>query len=164
MANIITCFRILCSIMLVFFPISSVKFLITYMLCGLTDVMDGIVARKTNTVSDLGAKLDTGADFIFVVVLLIKILSVIDVPVWLWIWVIAIAGIKIGNVIYGFIYMGRFMVEHTIMNKVTGILLFLLPVTVFFVEIQYSAMVVCSIATFSAIQEGYYIREGREIV
>ena len=108
--------------------------------------------------------MDTGADFIFVVVLLIKILSVIDVPVWLWIWVIAIAGIKIGNVIYGFIYMGRFMVEHTIMNKVTGILLFLLPLTVFIVEMKYSAMAVCSIATFSAIQEGYYIKEGREIV
>lgn len=116
MANIITCFRILCSIMLVFFPISSVQFFITYMLCGLTDVMDGI------------------------------------------------AGIKIGNVIYGFIYMGRFMVEHTIMNKVTGILLFLLPLTVFLIEMKYSAMAVCSIATFSAIQEGYYIREGREIV
>ena len=164
MANIITCFRILCSIMLVFFPISSAQFFITYMFCGLTDVMDGIVARKTNTVSDFGAKLDTGADFIFVVVLLTKILSVIDVPVWLWIWVIAIAGIKIGNVICGFIYMGRFIVEHTIMNKVTGILLFLLPLTVFFVEMKYSAMAVCSIATFSAIQEGYYIREGREIV
>ena len=164
MANIITCFRILCSIMLVFFSISSVQFFITYMFCGLTDVMDGIVARKTNTVSDFGAKLDTGADFIFVVVLLIKILLVIDVPVWLWIWVIAIAGIKIGNVIYGFIYMGRFIVEHTIMNKVTGILLFLLPLTVFFVEMKYSAMAVCSIATFSAIQEGYYIKEGREIV
>ena len=164
MANIITCFRILCSIMLVFFPISSVQFFITYMFCGLTDVMDGIVARKTNTVSDFGAKLDTGADFIFVIVLLIKILLVIDVPVWLWIWVIAIAGIKIGNVIYAFIYMGRFIVEHTIMNKVTGILLFLLPLTVFFVEMKYSVMAVCSIATFSAIQEGYYIKEGREIV
>ena len=164
MANIITCFRISCSIILVFFPISSVQFFITYMFCGLTDVMDGIVARKTNTVSDFGAKLDTGADFIFVVVLLTKILSVIDVPVWLWIWVIAIAGIKIGNVIYGFIYMGRFMVAHTIMNKFTGILLFLLPLTVFIVEMKYSAMAVCSIATFSAIQEGYYIREGREIV
>ena len=102
--------------------------------------------------------------FYYIHVLLIKLLSVIDVPVWLWIWVIAIAGIKIGNVIYGFIYMGRFMVEHTIMNKVTGILLFLLPLTVFLIEMKYSAMAICSIATFSAIQEGYYIREGREIV
>ena len=75
-----------------------------------------------------------------------------------------IAGIKIGNVIYGFIYMGKFIVEHTIMNKVTGILLFLLPLTVFFVEMKYSAMAVCSIAKFSAVQEGYYIKEGREIV
>ena len=36
--------------------------------------------------------------------------------------------------------------------------------TLFFVEMKYTAMAVCSIATFSAIQEGYYIREGREIV
>ena len=36
--------------------------------------------------------------------------------------------------------------------------------TVFLVEMEYGAMAVCSIATFSAIQEGYYIREGREIV
>ena len=43
-------------------------------------------------------------------------------------------------------------------------LVFLLPLTVFLIEMKYSAMAVCSIATFSAIQEGYYIREGREIV
>ena len=69
------------------------------MICGLSDVLDGIIARKTNTASSFGARLDTIADFIFVTVLLIKILSGIGVFIWLWIWIIAIAGIKISNIV-----------------------------------------------------------------
>lgn len=56
------------------------------------------------------------------------------------------------------------MVEHTIMNKVTGFMLFILPLTFVFIELKYSAVVVCTIATFAAIQEGHLIRTGREIV
>ena len=58
----------------------------------------------------------------------------------------------------------RLIVEHTLLNKITGVLLFLLPLTLFWVNLKYSAMVVCVVATFAAIQEGYYIRKGREIV
>lgn len=42
--------------------------------------------------------------------------------------------------------------------------LFLFPLALFWVEFKYSAMVVCIVATFAAIQEGVYIRKGREIV
>ena len=45
-----------------------------------------------------------------------------------------------------------------------GLLLFLLPFTLIFIELKYSAIVVCSVATFTAIQEGHFIRTGREIV
>ena len=43
------------------------------------------------------------------------------------------------------------------MNKITGLLLFLLPLTTHLWELNCIAIVVCSIATFSAIQEGFYI-------
>ena len=164
MANIITSCRILCSILMLFFQMTSIPFYVLYLLGGLSDVLDGIVARKTNTVSTFGARLDTIADFIFVVVLLIKIGSEIDVPIWLWIWIVVIAGIKIVNVIGGLVRTKRFIVEHTLLNKVTGVLLFLLPFTLFWVDLEYSAMVVCVVATFSAIQEGYYIAKGQEII
>lgn len=36
--------------------------------------------------------------------------------------------------------------------------------TFHFIEIKYSAIVLCSVATFSAIQEGHFIRIGKEIV
>lgn len=164
MANKITYFRILCSILMLFFKITSTFFLMLYMLCGLSDVLDGIIARKTNTVSKFGARIDTVADFIFVVVVLIKMLSVIDVQIWLWIWIIAIAGIKITNIIFGFLRTKRFIVEHTILNKVTGVLFFVLPFTLYLHELKYGAIAVCTVATFSAIQEGCYIKKDREIV
>ena len=164
MANIITSCRVLCSMLLLFFSMTSIPFYVLYLLCGLSDVLDGIVARKTNTVSALGAKLDMIADFIFVVILLIKIWLEMDVPIWLWIWIVTIGGIKTVNVIGGFVLAKRFIVEHTILNKITGVLLFLLPLTLFWVELKHGAMVICVVATISAIQEGYYITKGSEIM
>ena len=162
-ANIITCCRILGSALLLFYPAFSVEFYIIYIICGLTDMIDGTIARKTNSTSNFGAKFDTIADFVFVAVSLIKILPAIQLPKFLWIWLTVIAIIKFSNIMMGIIYKKMLISLHTIMNKITGILLFLLPLTLHFIELKYSSVVVCSIATFSAIQEGYYFRTGREI-
>lgn len=108
--------------------------------------------------------MDTVADFVFIVVSLVKILPVLTIQMWLWLWIIVIAIIKISNVISGFIFRKRFIVEHTIMNKITGLLLFLFPLTLNFIELKYSAIVLGFVATFSAIQEGHFIRMGKEIV
>lgn len=118
-ANIVTSCRIIFSILMLFFSVFSPWFYVMYLLCGLTDMVDGSIARKTNTVSTF--------------------------------------------IISGYVCNKRFTVEHTVMNKITGLLLFVLPLTLFFIERKYSAVVVCTIATFSAIQEGHYIRMGREI-
>ena len=120
-------------------------------------MVDGTIARKTNSTSKFGSQLDTIADLIFVVVSLFKLLPVIHVPQWLWIWGGVIAVIKISNIIWGYVSKKQFISLHTIMNKVTGLLLFLLPLTTAFCELNYIAIAVCSIATLSAIQEGFYI-------
>ena len=156
-ANIITACRILSSILLLFFPAFSVAFYIIYLFCGFSDMIDGTIARKTNSISKFGSQLDTIADFIFVVVSLFKFLPAINLPGWLWIWGGVIAVIKISNIIWGYASQKQFISLHTIMNKVTGLLLFLLPLTGTFAELQYIAIAVCSIATLSAIQEGFYI-------
>ena len=156
-ANIITSCRILLSITLLFCPVFSVCFHGIYLLCGFTDMVDGTVARKTNAVSEFGARLDTASDFIFFAVALIKLLPVIHIPKWIWVWIVIIAIIKIFNVIVGFICFKKFITLHILMNKATGFLLFLLPFTLQFVEIKYSLITVCLIATISAIQETYYI-------
>ena len=156
-ANIFTGFRIFGSILLLFFPAFSLGFYFTYILCGFSDMIDGTIARKTNSTSKFGSQLDTVADFVFVVVSFFKLLPAIRMPQWLWIWCGVIAVIKVGNIIWGYCSKKQFVSLHTIMNKVTGLLLFLWPLTISFVELKYSAIVVCSIAMLSAIQEGFYV-------
>ena len=156
-ANIVTGCRILGSVLLLFFPAFSVEFYIIYIICGFIDMIDGTIARKTNSTIEFGDKIDTVADLVFVTVSLIKMLPIINIPQWLWIWTVIIAIIKIGNIIWGYVSKKQFISLHTIMNKVTGLSLFLLPLTLSFVEVKYSSIVVCSIATFAAIQEGVYI-------
>ena len=162
-ANIVSSCRILLSITLLFYPVFSVGFYCTYILCGFTDMVDGTIARKTNSVSEFGAILDTTSDFIFFSVTFIKLLPVIHIPKWIWVWIVVIAIIKIFNVILGFAYTKKLISLHTVMNKITGLLLFVLPLTLEFIEIKYCLIAVCIVATFSAIQEGYCIRTGCDI-
>ena len=161
MANLITCFRILASTALLFCQPLSPTFYVLYIAAGISDMIDGPVARRTGTASDFGAKLDTAADFSFMAVCLYKLLPVLDVPVWLWVWIAVIALIKVVNVVSGFAVQKRFVTLHTTMNKAAGALLFLLPLTFPYIELKYTSAVVCAVATFAAVQEGHIIRMGR---
>ena len=60
-ANIITGSRVAFSLPLLLIPLSSAWFYLLYLFCGITDMIDGTIARKTGTVSQFGARLDTGA-------------------------------------------------------------------------------------------------------
>ena len=160
MANIITIIRIICSIALLFCPVFSPGFYALYITAGVSDMADGAVARKTGTVSKFGSKLDTAADFVLAVVCLIKLIPAIHAPTWLIIWIIVIAAIKAVNLISGYIMRKEIVALHTVMNKVTGILLFALPLTLKFIDLKYSGAFVCAAATFAAIQEGHLIRTG----
>ena len=160
MANTITFFRISVSIVLLFCPVFSPAFYVFYIAAGLSDMLDGFVARKTDTVSKLGARLDTIADFVFVVVCLIKLLPILSIPAWLYVWIGIIALIKAVNIVSGFAVQKRFAAVHSVMNKVTGALLFLLPLTIPAVPLKYSAVIVCTVATLAAILEGHMISTG----
>ena len=152
-ANIMTISRILCSIGLLCCPVFSIGFYILYLFCGFSDMVDGTIARKTNTASDFGARLDTVADIIFVAVCFVKILPCMDFPAWLWTWIAVIAIMKIGNVVWGLIRDKKLISMHTTLNKVTGFLLFVLPLTFGIMEPVCSSAVVCFFATLSAIHE-----------
>ena len=154
-ANIITGSRIVFSLSLLFIPLTSEWFYALYLICGLSDMIDGTVARKTNSASELGAKLDTVSDFVFMSVALIKFVPHFHIPVWLWLWIGVITMIKLVNVVWGFIRTKKLISPHTLLNKITGLLLFLLPVTISFVDLTYTLPIVCTIATVAAIHEVY---------
>ncbi|MDD5936415.1 MAG: CDP-alcohol phosphatidyltransferase family protein [Clostridiales bacterium] len=163
MANIITSIRIVCSIVLLFCPTFSVWFYSFYITAGFTDMIDGTVARKTNTVSEFGSKLDTIADFVFVVACLIKLVPKLSFPMWAYLWTVCIVVIKVVNIISGFAVKKTLVAVHSTMNKVTGGLLFLLPLTISVIQLKFSIFVICVVATFAALQEGYRIRVGNSI-
>ena len=158
MANIITGFRVLISIALLFCPVFSPVFYMLYLIAGLSDMIDGTIARRMNTVSEFGARFDTAADFVFVVVCLIKFLPVISIPAWLYVWIVLIALIKIIIIISGYVVQKKLVAVHSVMNKMTGVLLFILPLTFLIVPLKYLAIPVCAVATIAAVQEGHYIR------
>ena len=159
MANTISYIRIILSATLLFFPVFSPAFYLLYTLSGLTDIFDGIVARKTNTVSSFGEKLDTAADFVFVAICLIKFIPAIQIPVWLYVWIAIIVLIKLINIVSGYIMQNKLVTVHSFMNKFTGVVLFVLPLTFWIIDLKYSGIAVCIIATFAAVQEGHFIRK-----
>ena len=163
-ANIMTSFRIFGSIGLLVCPVFSACFYGLYIFCGLTDMVDGTIARKTGAASTFGARLDTIADFLFVIVSFVKLVPVIQIPVWIWVWAAVIAVVKLVNLAWGILGRKQIPALHTIANKATGLCLFLLPLTISFVDLRYTAPVVCVLATIAAIQEGYYIVTGCNVV
>ena len=162
MANIITASRIVISIFLLFCPTLSPIFIALYITAGITDMIDGAVARKTGSVSEFGSRLDTVADIVFVAVCLIKLLPVMHIASFIYIWIAAIAMIKVANITVGYIRQKKLISVHSILNKVTGGLLFVLPLTQTFIDIGYSAVVVCVVATIAAIHEGWQV--GRSVM
>ncbi len=157
MANLITGIRILASVGLLFCPAFSSPFYGLYLLAGISDMIDGPVARRTGTASDFGAKLDTGADILFVAVCLYKLLPVLDVPRWLYVWIGVIALVKAVNIVSGYVMQKRFVAQHTPMNEATGAILFLLPLTASYIDLRYTAPIICTVATFAAIQESLFV-------
>ena len=161
MANLITCIRIVLSAALLFCPALSPAFFAFYLAAGFSDMIDGAVARKTGTVSELGSRLDTIADVVFTAVCLIKLLPVLDIPAWLYTWIAVIAVIKLLNIAMGYLKQKQFPAVHSVMNKVTGGLLFLFPLTLAWIDLKYSAAAVCAVATVAAVYEGYLIHAGK---
>ena len=158
MANIITVIRIICSLGLLFCYPFSVFFYILYLIAGISDMLDGMVARSTNTSSEFGAKLDTLADSAFIIVCMLKMIPVLNLENWMFIWMIIIGIIKIINIISGYVMWHMFVTVHSMMNKITGFILFIFPFTIMFFDMNTNITVLLVIATFAAIHEGHYIR------
>ena len=102
-ANAITCCRILISMLMFLFSVFSPEFYVCYLIAGISDMIDGTIARKLGTSSKFGEKLDTVADFVFAAAALFKLLPVMKISMAICIWTGLIAVIKLINIISGFV-------------------------------------------------------------
>ena len=156
--NIISALRILGAACLLLCDPARVAFWVIYGLCGVSDMLDGYLARRLHAESKTGAVLDSVADICFVACCAIRLVPVIKIPTWLWIWAGLIVIVKIINQISALVLYKRLCFPHTKANKLTGLMLFIAVPLVFWSIVPIA--IVAGVATFAAIQEGHFIRKG----
>ncbi|MDO4492571.1 MAG: CDP-alcohol phosphatidyltransferase family protein [Clostridia bacterium] len=126
-ADLVTAVRILCAFPMLFLPARSPGFFVLYLLGGLSDALDGTVARKTGKASPSGARFDTVADCVFVAVALCKTATAVEIPHWCRVCIAAVAAVKILSLVIGLIRDRRVVSVHSLCNKLCGAVLFAAP-------------------------------------
>ncbi len=153
--NIITSLRIVGGTLLIFTEPLTLAFFIIYTLSGISDALDGWIARKLGAMSRLGSVLDSIADLLFYTVMLFKIAPLLfeKLPSGVWIAVASVLLVRIATYILAAFKYHRFASLHTYLNKLTGVAMFTVP---YFIKLPVGKVVciiVCSIAAAAAVEE-----------
>ena len=153
--NCITALRIAGTISLLFVQPLSLTFFIIYSLCGMTDVLDGFIARMTKSTSEFGAKLDSIADLLFYTVMILRIFPILWLLLPKWVWGLLAIVLLIRAVSYSFVAIKyhRFASLHTYMNKITGLAVFAIPYIIMCPFAVTYCAAVCLFACIAAIHE-----------
>ncbi|MGL4697295.1 CDP-alcohol phosphatidyltransferase family protein [Enterococcus larvae] len=162
-ANIITTIRLLVACLLLFTRALSPLFFLLYIICGISDMLDGFVARKTNTATSTGAVLDSLGDLVFLAVAAIKLLPVLHLPSWVLWWALLVALIRLLSYLIGYIKYRKFASLHTYLNKLTGLLLFLSPLLYLVLGAVSLALIVIAAAIISACEELFITLQSKEL-
>ena len=144
--------RIVLCLPLLLVDAMTLRFWVLYLIAGLTDMLDGFLARRWGVESKFGARLDSWADFMFVLAVGYKLFPYLKLPTALWMMIGLIALIKVVNAISSIKYL------HTKANKLTGFLLFIGMMAIgqsYFIPVAWA---IACIALFAAIQEGHFLR------
>lgn len=135
--NMITMFRIMLSLLLPFSKNHLLGFLILYILCGFSDVLDGILARRLKATSRFGAFLDSVADIIFLgMSIIVVLLNKFYWSSFLLTSIFIILILRIFNIAYTRYKFKQWGIIHTFLNKLMGLILFLIiPIAYIYGEI-----------------------------
>lgn len=153
MANVITFSRFVFALLMVLAVPFSAVFWGCYLCGGISDMLDGFIARRLNQQSSDGAKLDSIADLFFALSIFIVILRNIHFPKWLWFCVALIALLRIISFSIGFYKYHAFSSLHTYLNKTAGTSLFVCPLLIALIGINAAGGILCFIALVSSIEE-----------
>ncbi len=153
--NIITCFRIIGSVSLIFITPFELPFYIVYSLCGFSDLLDGFLARSMKVTSQLGSKLDTVADFMFYAAMLYHLTPYLYIKLHNSIWWFVGGVVLLRIFSYSFVALKFKCLAslHTYLNKLTGLCIFFMPYFIRFTFFNWYAWAVCAVAYAAAIQE-----------
>jgi len=127
---------------------------IVFVICALTDVLDGVIARHYNAQSALGARLDSAGDFLFFITALVCI------AIWegeqsltLLPYAGVLALIRFVNLGISRIRFRVFASVHTWGNKAAGILVFISFGVYVLTGALWAFIPACAVAGLSAAEE-----------
>jgi CDP-diacylglycerol--glycerol-3-phosphate 3-phosphatidyltransferase len=131
----------------------SAAFWDCYLGGGISDLLDGPIARTLHIQSEVGAKLDSAADLVFSAAIAVVVLQNIELPAWLWVCAGCVAAVRLAVYGVGFVKYRTFSALHTYANKATGALVFAFPLLFALLGLNVSGVIVCAAAIFSSIEE-----------
>jgi CDP-diacylglycerol--glycerol-3-phosphate 3-phosphatidyltransferase len=153
--NMLSALRIILSILLIPFIHIRMVFIFIYIAIGITDVLDGFIARKLGCESEFGARLDSAADLVFYSIYVFTFLklynSVIDSAHLAALAVII--SIRLINILITKLKYKKVVFIHTLANKISGIILFLMPLMFLFFHGSVLIWTILAIVLIAAIEE-----------
>lgn len=153
--NMLSVLRIILSVLLIPFMSGRIGFVFIYIAIGITDVLDGLIARKLGYESDFGAKLDSIADFVFYSILVFMFLKLHSsiVEVTNQVALIVIIFIRLINMLLTKLKYKKVVFIHTLANKTSGVILYLMPMVFLFVQDGIVVSIILIIVFIAAIEE-----------
>ncbi len=157
LANVVTLFRMFGSLALALVKPFGIPFYIVYTLCGLSDGLDGPIARKLGTADEKGALLDSIADILFYAVMIYRLVPTLlggMLPVGVWICAFCVFGLRLASYAVAGIRYRRFAALHTYGNKLTSVSVFLLPYLLLIgLSETLACSLVCAVAGLASLEE-----------
>ena len=126
-ANILSGLRVAVAAILIAFSDFSKAFLALYTLCGVTDLLDGPIARATKSESLLGAKLDTAGDVLtyFAMGKILMAKKYLSLQTFLWflppLFLMFVSALLAAHKFHTFFF------THNALSKLLGLGLFFTP-------------------------------------
>ena len=152
LANILTVTRIFIGSILLWYGEITAGFLKLFCVAGLTDLLDGPIARLTDSVSELGAKLDTTGDVIMYMALAKILLFKEKLKKRYVVIILCAAAALLISAFIGLKRFGSFFFIHTATAKLLGFNCFLVPFSSFFNTLDYVVAVICVLLLLLAIE------------
>lgn len=149
--NLISMSRIFLSLSLFFMEPMGTLFIIVYITAFLTDILDGNLARRTGTCSDLGKTLDSIGDVVYILTFVVILLPWMKPDLWILIAAGAVAVFRMTPAIVMLVVTGRYNTFHTKWSKATTALVFFTPFIYLLIG-QYSLLIPMAFFIIS----GYY--------
>lgn len=151
--NIVSAARIVFALLLFLARPFSLAFMAIYLVCGVSDIIDGYLARRYDCMSRLGARIDSVGDLVMVISASVMLFPAIRPPVPVMMWVLAIAVVRVAALVASYIRNRSVLSIHTYANKAAGISIFLYP---FLFCLSRSVMLqylICLVASAAALEE-----------